>query len=235
MVGGIGNPSYEMGGDGMAVSAWNREPPAGFRGLREDRPVRVYWRHLPHWRQDGATYFVTFRLGDSLPRSKLRELERIKRDWANQRGIGGTDWQSVLPRHVAPQHYSGLARTLMAKVEGWLDEGMGECWLARREVAEMVAEGLRYFDNEQYELGCYVVMPNHVHAVLRPLDSPGLSLEKILQSRKRRTSRGINAIVGRSGPLWQEESYDRIIRDEEHLHRCIQYVGANPAKAGIRP
>jgi len=59
----------------------NREPPLGFHGLREELSLRVYVRHMPHWRQDGATYFVTFRLADSLPESSLHELERLKNDW----------------------------------------------------------------------------------------------------------------------------------------------------------
>jgi REP element-mobilizing transposase RayT len=123
----------------------------------------------------------------------------------------------------------------MEKVEAWLDEGMGECWMARPEVSQIVAQALHCFDNDQYELGCYVLMPNHVHAVLRPLRPQILPLEKILQSRKRRTSREINSLVGRCGSLWQEESFDRIIRDEEHLERCIQYIGSNAAKARMPP
>ncbi|MGA2030786.1 MAG: hypothetical protein ABSG68_00890 [Thermoguttaceae bacterium] len=78
-------------------------------------------------------------------------------------------------------------------------------------------------------------MPNHVHGIFRPLRPKSLPLEKILQSRKLRTSREINAVLGRSGPLWEEESFDRIIRDEEHLYRCIHYIGGNPAKARLQP
>lgn len=63
------------------IDHWNLEPPPGFQGLHPERPITFYCRHLPHWRQDGATYFVTFRLGDSLPQSKLRELKRIKEQW----------------------------------------------------------------------------------------------------------------------------------------------------------
>jgi hypothetical protein len=57
---------------------WNLPPPPGFQGLHPDQPITVYQRHLPHWRQDGATYFVTFRLADSLPQSKLDELAALK-------------------------------------------------------------------------------------------------------------------------------------------------------------
>ena len=41
----------------MMISTWNLDPPPGFQGLREDLPLRTYTRHMPHWRQDGATYF----------------------------------------------------------------------------------------------------------------------------------------------------------------------------------
>ena len=126
-------------------------------------------------------------------------------------------------------------RSLVAKVERWLDEGMGNCWMNRPEVSRIVAESLHHLDGDQYELGCYVIMPNHVHAVIRPLQPATIPLEKILQSRKRRTSREINAFLARTGALWQEESFDRIIRDEEHLYHCIQYIGRNPDKAGLPP
>jgi putative transposase len=60
---------------------WNLQPPPGFQGLREDLRLTVYEQILPHWRQDRATYFVTFRLDDSLPQSKLRELEFFMAEW----------------------------------------------------------------------------------------------------------------------------------------------------------
>ena len=237
----------------MTVTNWNREPPPGFQGFREDLPMTVYTRHLPHWRQDGAAYFVTFRLADSLPQSKLRELEAIKREWAMKSRLGRTDcqsvlqpdnrtdWQSVLQngesflsRHVLRENWENFARSLAVKVENWLDEGMGECWLARPEISQVVIDSFHHFDNDHYELGCYVVMPNHVHGVFRPLRPKSLPLEKVLQSRKLRMSLQINAIVERSGALWEEESFDRIIRDEEHLYRCIQYIGATPSKHDCR-
>src|SRR5207253_11320934 len=59
----------------------NRDSPPGFQGLLSDKPVTVYHRHLPHWRQDGATYFVTFRQHDSLPQEKLDQLEFLRREW----------------------------------------------------------------------------------------------------------------------------------------------------------
>jgi REP element-mobilizing transposase RayT len=122
----------------------------------------------------------------------------------------------------------------MQKVEDWLDEGMGSCWLRRPDVQQIVVDALRHYDDDQYELGCFVIMPNHVHAIIRPLRPKEHPLEKVLQGRKLRTSREINACIGRSGTLWQDESFDRIIRDEEHLWRCIQYIGRNPHRERLR-
>jgi putative transposase len=111
----------------------------------------------------------------------------------------------------------------------------GECWMKHTDASWVVKESFHHADDQQYELGCYVLMPNHVHAIIRPLQSETLPLEKLLQGRKRRTSREINSLLGRSGPLWQAESFDRIIRDEEHLYQCIQYIGRNPTKASLAP
>jgi putative transposase len=201
---------------------WNLQPPPGFQGLREDKPLEVYVRHLPHWRQEGATYFVTYRLGDSLPKVKLDELAALRRDWEQQ---NSPPWgRDVL---------ECLARQLAGYTEEWLDEGMGSCVLKEPSCAGLVTEAMHHFDGERYEAGAYVVMPNHVHAILRPLACTVHPLETILGSWKQFSSRRINGQSGAKGDLWQQESYDRIVRDEEHLYRCLQYIGRNPAKAGL--
>ena len=76
-------------------------------------------------------------------------------------------------------------------------------------------------------------MPNHAHAILRPLQPQRYALEDILGSWKQHSARHINACRRDSGEVWQEESFDRIIRDEEHLWRAIQYIGRNPKLAGL--
>jgi putative transposase len=212
---------------------WNLDPPPGFQGLRDDIPLKLYHRHLPHWRQDGATYFVTFRLADSLPKTKLRELDALRKAWK-----GRTDCQSVTStdsrKDCQSVLHDPLSLAIMKKVEGWLDNGYGECWLKEPAVTQIVRDAMHYGDGLQYELGACVLMPNHVHAILRPLSSADLSLERILQSRKRRTAALINAHIDRDSRFWQSESYDRIIRDEEHLWRCVQYIGSNPSRAKLK-
>lgn len=58
---------------------WDLCPPPDFQGLRPDRPLTMYHRKLPHWRQDGATYFVTFHLADSLPKKVKLDGEHLWR------------------------------------------------------------------------------------------------------------------------------------------------------------
>ncbi len=221
----------------MAATTWNLAAPPGFQGLHPDLPVTTYVRHLPHWRQDGATYFVTFRLADSLPQAKLRELAALKEAWQKQirdtqRGTerrlnSGTERRSVL------QGEDDFARRVMRQVEAWLDQGMGQRWLQRASLRKIVADAMHYFDDVRYELGCYVIMPNHVHALIRPLQPSAHPLENILQGRKATSSREANRALGRKGSFWQDESFDRIVRDEEHLWRCVQYIGRNPKTANL--
>jgi REP element-mobilizing transposase RayT len=201
---------------------WNLPAPPGFWGLRPDQPLKVYMRHLPHWRQEGATYFVTFRLKDSLPQVKLNELEQVHREWQRRHA----------PLHSKEQ-LEQLSHEIMRRVERWLDQGMGSCRLRDPTAAATVVDAMHSFDGERYELDSYVVMPNHVHAILRPLLCDKEPLERILQSWKRHSAHEINRRLGLKGEFWQEESFDRILRDEEHLWRALQYIGANPGKVGL--
>jgi putative transposase len=203
-------------------AGWNLPPPPGFQGLRDDLPLTEYQRHLPHWRQDGATYFVTFRLADSLPQSKLRELKSFKAEWERQH-----------PPPHSRDDQEERTREVMRRVEVWLDQGMGSCVLRLRDVSAILVKTIQRDNGVGQEVDSYVVMPNHVHAIVRPLTPRALPLESILQRWKGGAGVEINRRLQRSGPLWEQESLDRIIRDEEHLWRAIQYIGRNPRNAGL--
>jgi putative transposase len=206
----------------MVAQFWNLAPPPGFQGLRDDLPLRVYTQILPHWRQEGATYFVTFRLDDALPASKLDELRRL-RDY----------WERRLPSPRRPSDDEILAKKTAQTLEEWLDQGNGSCVLRDSAVSQKIVQAMHDSHRRSYELGCYVVMPNHVHAVVRPLFPREIDLEDVLKRWKGRSAREINLLLSQTGVLWQRDSYDRLIRDEEHLWNVIQYIGRNPAKAGV--
>jgi REP element-mobilizing transposase RayT len=123
-------------------------------------------------------------------------------------------------------------RDYFRELEGYLDRGTGDCWLRRPEIAEMVAQALRFFAEARYRLDAWVVMPNHVHAVLWPM--PNHTLSRILQSWKRFTAREANQLLGRTGgSFWQPETFDHWIRDDAEHARCCRYVVNNPVKAGL--
>ncbi len=114
------------------------------------------------------------------------------------------------------------------RINEWLDAGHGSCILARAPVAQIVESALRHFDGERYLLGEFVVMPNHVHALVAELQ--GWALSGILHSWKLYTAHRINDKIGRKGQLWQDESFDHIVRDDRAWMKFSRYIAANGEK-----
>ncbi|MBI4640176.1 MAG: Eco57I restriction-modification methylase domain-containing protein, partial [Candidatus Tectomicrobia bacterium] len=183
--------------------------------------LEIYQRNLPHWRQTGTTYYVTFRLADSLPQEKVQQLKLEREKWLKSH-----------PEPRSPSVTAEYHRLFSEKVEQWLDAGAGSCILREPDAAKIVADALTHFDGERYRLGEWVVMPNHVHVLVTPLHKHELS--DILHSWKSFAANKINEHLHRTGTLWQHESYDHIVRSDDQLHRIEQYIRDNPAKAGIK-
>jgi REP element-mobilizing transposase RayT len=124
-----------------------------------------------------------------------------------------------------------LFRWYSTRVDQYLDAGHGECFLKGADVGELVATALKFFDGERYQLRSWVIMPNHVHAVLWP--KPPHTLSRILQSWKSFTSKEANRMLKRTGAFWQKESYDHLVRDDDDLARCCVYTTMNPVNARL--
>ncbi|MGB7718657.1 MAG: transposase [Bryobacteraceae bacterium] len=107
----------------------------------------------------------------------------------------------------------------------------GPLYLRRADIATVVVEAIHYREREQhYQLHSYVVMPNHVHLLVTPL----ADVSKLMQSLKRLTAREGNRILGLTGKaFWQDESYDRLVRDETEFQRIKNYIEMNPVKCGL--
>ena len=76
----------------------------------------------------------------------------------------------------------------------------------------------------------WVIMPNHMHLVIDVCEKP---LSKLVGVWKGKSARRINALLGRGGWLWQEDYFDTLIRDDEHLKKAVRYTEQNPAKARL--
>ncbi len=144
--------------------------------------------YLPHVKREGVSYFVTFRLADSLPVEILlgfahEKAERLRHldDFA-KRGETINDSKE----EIARDHYR--------KIERCLDRGAGACHLRHPKLADLVADTLRHFHQSRYLLHEWVVMPNHVHAIIWPM--PNHVLSDILNSWKQFTSRRAKKILG---------------------------------------
>jgi REP element-mobilizing transposase RayT len=89
----------------------------------------------------------------------------------------------------------------------------------------------------KYELYVAVVMPDHVHLILTPLVDENrreiISLVDIMRNIKGASARAINQSLRRSGPVWQEESFDHVLRSSEGLDAKVDYVLDNPVRGGL--
>jgi REP element-mobilizing transposase RayT len=149
-----------------------------------------YKRRLPHFQVKGATYFVTFRLKNSLPIEVLeklsQEFEQIKR----------------LPKDkIETEQYHWFE-----KFDSYLDQVLnGHDYLRNPQIAGVVEEAMHYRNMKVYDLIVFCIMPNHVHLIFTPLEKEKetyFSLTEILHSLKRHTSRQSNLILNQSGPFW---------------------------------
>ena len=85
-------------------------------------------------------------------------------------------------------------------------------------------------------LHAVVIMPDHVHMLLAPLrDEEGwpFPLVDILQCMKSATAHRINRLLRTSGPVWEEESFDHVLRSDESLKEKCEYIRQNPVEAGL--
>jgi putative transposase len=108
----------------------------------------------------------------------------------------------------------------------------GPLWLNDARIAECVVAALYRGDHElhQYTLRAFVVMPNHVHALL----DPAVSLERITNGIKGVTAREANQILGRTGlHFWQDETFDHWIRNGTQFDRVRFYIEHNPVASGL--
>jgi REP element-mobilizing transposase RayT len=213
-----------------------------------------YRRHLPHYQPSDATFFVTFRLAGSLPAAVIEKI-RIERELTKKR-IGG-----ICNHKIQSDEWHEFNNEYFARYDGLLDRSsLVPLWLREPEIAQMVHDAILFQDKKQYDLIAHCIMPNHVHMVFdvttvgrltestlkastrldeitKPVEGrDGVStyiVTRILESLKKYTALRANRILRRSGPFWQHESYDHVVRDDNDVSRIVDYVLMNPVSAGL--
>jgi REP element-mobilizing transposase RayT len=189
-----------------------------------------YRRRLPHWQPPGADVFLTYRLYGSLPKNSLRELA----DWfALLQKRGRKVIERSFPEAAFCEQDQQLLWQYILRLDEYLDEGLnGPFWLREPALAELIIESWQFTEHSfGTRVHAVCVMPNHVHAVVR-LPASGLSLREIMQRHKGYTASRANQWLGRNGPFWQEETFDRVIRPGMLAAR-VAYTLDNPVKARL--
>ena len=161
--------------------------------------------YLPHFDAANIVQTLTLRLGDSLPAAKLDEWKAAQK----------------LESDVA----------ILTRIESYLDGGCGQCFLRDPRIASIVESALLHFDGTRYNLIAWVIMPNHVHAMLET--RPGHSFPEVMHSLKSFTSKEANKILSRTGKFWEPDYFDRYVRNQNHFGFALRYIHENPVHAGL--
>ena len=170
---------------------------------------------LPHRHQDGKLQFVTFRLADSLPQSRLKEIKHSKELFEKEHP---KPWD----RATSIKYWNEVGRLS----EKYLHACCGSCCLKDSRVRTILENVIMQNNGVLYTIVAYVIMPNHVHMLIVPHGAN--KVNELLGGIKRLASLRINRLLGRKGALWQSESYDRIVRSEEDLKYNRNYIKSNP-------
>lgn len=179
--------------------------------------------HLPHWDVDDGLYFVTFRLADSLPAD---ELERLSVQY-HRRLQEYVDRGAPEAEELAEFGFELYLETIDTR----LADHQGACHLRDDRVARLVRDSLRHFDGERYTLFVWAIMPNHVHVVFRR--HPDHRLGKVVGDWKSYTAHRAREMVEYGDHFWQDDYFDRLIRDEDEFRDVCRYVWRDPERSGL--
>ena len=156
--------------------------------------------YLPHRNKSGLMQMITYRLADSLPEETLKRLNaEIK---------------------ALPSEKQETKRRI--QIEDWIDAGHGSCILQKPKIAGLVIENWKYYSDERYDLIAYVVMPNHVHVLIR--DYGIVPLAKIVQAWKGYTGKKIKELLGKDGDA------DHLVGNED-AEQTLSGPGRNTERA----
>ena len=200
----------------------------------------LYKNRLPHIAPLGATFFVTFRLADSLPITVIQSLKAEFEQKCQQL------------KKEKPPNLQARIRDERKRYFGKFDHQLdtlryGNCYLNQPEIAQIVAQKLHEFDKVHYNLHAYCIMPNHVHVLLDTSQQliieeeifeedaapQYVQLHDIMRLIKGGSARFANVALGRKGTFWMKDSYDHYVRNEKEWGNIITYILNNPVNAGL--
>jgi REP element-mobilizing transposase RayT len=108
-------------------------------------------------------------------------------------------------------------------------------WILPESARAIVLDCCLHDNDTKILMQAVVVMPDHVHIVFAPLANAMevYSLAEIIGAIKSASAHKINQSLGRTGKVWQTESFDRVLRSSESLDQKIAYILENPVRRGL--
>lgn len=183
--------------------------------LEKRKHIEIWGRKLPHWFQENKTMFVTFRLADSLPKNKVEEFLADRANMLKEE-----------KRTAGNNTRKAYDIMMMRKMEYWLNNGYGNYILRREDVRNVLVEALYYYNNKEYLLHTFVVMPNHVHILLSSLTNKPIN--NIIGKVKEFTTFQLRKSLGINEDIWQKGIFDRILRNWDEFEKYVDYIANNP-------
>lgn len=182
--------------------------------------TRERWRHrLPHWEVADVFHFVTIRCANSLPAAARVKVAEIH--------------HSLQETTPATPQFAQLQRQYFRTCEKYLDGDGGFRPFLQKEICQIILAEWKELAVGGWQVTHYVIMPNHVHFLMKSAGSEVQSMRAVMREFKGRTSRLANKVLGRRGAFWQVDWFDRWMRDAGEVERVVEYLRQNPVKAGL--
>ncbi|WP_373652319.1 transposase [Schlesneria sp. DSM 10557] len=169
-----------------------------------------------------------------MPESVSRRWYADRKLWLQRHHIdlSKPGWKEELLR-LPNEVRNNFVQTFSERWHTQLDHCHGACVLSDPAMSLIVVESLMKFDGDRYELTDFVVMPNHVHLIAAFATEDSMLAQ--CTSWKHYTAHQINSKLGQSGPFWQQDGFDHLIRSEDQFQKFRKYISCNGPKANLPP
>ncbi len=157
-------------------------------------------KRLPHFNKPGRIQVITFRLWDSIPQTEQERMETYVQTFPSEKREYYKRWL----------------------IERWLHRGEGSCLLRVYGCADVIKQCWEFCQKDGYELIAWVIMPNHVHVVVKM--GAVLKIEDMVATWKSYTAHQINRQLHRKGAVWMPDFFDRYVRNNQHFSNVLTYI-----------
>jgi len=159
---------------------------------------------------------------------------------ASQESLDGSQPPPAVPRDdTAPSAYSrNLPHLQRRQATLFVTFATRRRWVLPDAIRAAVLKHCLHDNGEKLQMHAVVIMPDHVHLLFSPLANAvgePFTLATIMSGIKGSSAHTVNRALARRGNVWEEESFDRLLRSDESIRQKSEYICANPVRAALVP